>query len=81
MAFHKPVGCEKCRGSGYFGRVGVYELMPVTEKVETLALSRSSADEIGRAAVKAGMTRMRPDGLTKAARGITSIEEILRTTV
>ncbi len=81
MTFHKPVGCEKCRGSGYFGRVGVYELMPVTEEVETLALSRSSADEIGRAAVKAGMTRMRADGLTKAARGVTPIEEILRTTV
>lgn len=44
-------------------------------------VSFASADEIGRAAVKAGMTRMRPDGLTKAARGITSIEEILRTTV
>lgn len=81
MAFHKPVGCEKCRGGGYFGRVGVYELMPVTGEVETLALSRSSADEMGRAAAKAGMVRMRADGLTKAARGITSIEEILRTTV
>ncbi len=81
MAFHKPVGCEKCHGSGYLGRVGIYELMPVTEEVETLVLSRSSADEIGRAAVKAGMPRMRADGLTKAARGVTPIEEILRTTV
>ncbi len=79
-AFHKPVGCENCRG-GYLGRIGVYELMPITEDVETLALSRSSADEIGRAAVKGGMIRMRADGLLKAARGITSIEEILRTTV
>ncbi len=81
MAFHKSGGCEKCHGSGYLGRVGVYELMLVTEDVETLALSRSSADEIGRAVVKAGMTRMRADGLTKAARGVTPIEEILRTTV
>ena len=81
MAFHKPVGCKKCHGSGYLGRLGVYELMPVTEEVETLALSRSSADEIGRAAVKAGMMRMRADGLTKTARGVTPIEEILRTTV
>ena len=55
--------------------------MPVSEEVETLALSRSSADEIGRAAVKAGIVRMRADGLTKAARGVTPIEEILRTTV
>ena len=42
MAFHKPGGCEKCHGSGYLGRVGVYKLMLVTEDVETLALSRSS---------------------------------------
>jgi type IV pilus assembly protein PilB len=55
--------------------------MPVSEEVETLALSRSSADKIGCAAVKAGMVRMRADGLTKAGWGITSIEEILRTTV
>ena len=81
MAFHKPGGCEKCHGSGYLGRVGVYELMLVTEDVETLALSRSSADEIGRAAVKAGMMRMRADGLTKAAQGVTPIEETMRTTV
>jgi type IV pilus assembly protein PilB len=81
MAFHKPGGCEKCHGSGYLGRVGVYELMLVTEDVETLALSRSSADEIGRAAVKAGMTRMSADGLTKAVQGVTPIEEITRTTV
>ena len=66
---------------GYLGRIGVYEVMPITDEVEALALSRSSADEIGRAAVKGGMVRMRADGLLKAARGITPIEEILRTTV
>jgi type IV pilus assembly protein PilB len=80
-AFYKPVGCDDCRGDGYLGRIGVYELMPVTDEVEALALSRSSAAEIGRAAVKGGMVRMRVDGLLKAARGITPIEEILRTTV
>ncbi len=77
---YRPVGCEECRG-GYLGRTGVYEVMPLTEEVEALALARSSADEIGRAAVKGGMVRMRSDGLLKAARGITPIEEILRTTV
>ena len=78
---YRPVGCEDCRGGGYLGRIGVYEVMPITDEVEALALSRSSADEIGRAAVKGGMVRMRADGLLKAARGITPIEEILRTTV
>jgi type IV pilus assembly protein PilB len=53
----------------------------VTDEVEALALSRPSADEIGRAAVKGGMVRMRADGLQQAARGITPIEEILRTTL
>ena len=79
-ALYRPVGCEECRG-GYLGRTGVYEVMPLTEEVAALALARSSADEIGRAAVKGGMVRMRTDGLLKAARGITPIEEILRTTV
>ena len=78
--FHSPVGCEACRG-GYSGRVGVFEVMPITDEVEALALSRSSADEIGRAAARGGMVRMRADGLLKAASGVTSIEEILRTTV
>lgn len=77
---YRPLGCEDCR-SGYFGRTGVYEVMPITDEIETLALARSSADEIGRAAAKGGMVRMRADGLLKAAHGITPIEEILRTTV
>ncbi len=55
--------------------------MPVNEEVKTLILSRSSADKIRRAVAKAGMTRMRVDGLTKAARGVTPIKEILRTMV
>ena len=79
-AFYRPVGCEECRG-GYLGRTGVYEVMPITDEVQTLALGRSSADEIGPAAAEGGMVRMRTDGLIKAARGITPIEEILRTTV
>ncbi len=81
MGFYKPVGCGECRGNGYLGRVGVYELMPVTDEIEALALSRSSADEISCAALKAGMVRMRVEGLLKAARSLTPIEEIVRTTV
>ncbi len=69
------------RGKGYLGRVGVYELMPVTDEIETLALSRSSADKISCAAPKSGIVRMRVDGLLKAAGGLTPIEEIARTTV
>lgn len=71
MAFHKPSGCERCWGNGYSGRIGVYGLMAVTDEGETLDLSRSSADERGRAATRAGMVRMRADGLLKAPRGAT----------
>ena len=79
--FYRPVGCEDCHGDGYHGRVGIFELMAMNDELEALALSRSSAAEIERAAVKGGMVKMRAEGLLKAARSITTIEEILRTTV
>ena len=80
-AFFSPGGCEECGGEGYRGRTGIYELMPMDEEIIALSLERSSADEISRAAVRAGMVKMRADGLLKAARGITPIQEVLRTTV
>lgn len=79
--FFAPVGCETCGGEGYRGRIGIYELMPMDEEIVALSLERSSADEISRAAVRRGMVKMRADGLLKAARGITPVEEVLRTTV
>jgi type IV pilus assembly protein PilB len=60
LGFHNPVGCEECGGSGYLGRVGVYELMLMEDEVETLTLSRSSADEVGRAAVKRAWSACAP---------------------
>jgi type IV pilus assembly protein PilB len=77
--FHAAVGCERCAGTGYAGRVGVYELMLVDEELRRLILQGASADEIGGAARNAGMIPLREDGLTKAARGITTVEEILLT--
>ena len=79
--FFAPAGCEACGGEGYRGRIGIYELMPMDEEIVALSLRRSSADELSRTAVRAGMVKMRADGLLKAARGITPIEEVLRTTV
>lgn len=80
-AFFAPVGCNACGGTGYRGRIGVYEIMHLTEEMASLVVSRASAQEIGRAAENCGMLRLRTDGLLKAAAGITSIEEVLRTTV
>lgn len=79
--FHVAVGCERCGGTGYAGRIGVYEIMLVDEKLRRLILRGASADEVGGAARKAGMIPLREDGLSKAAKGITTIQEILLTVV
>ena len=79
--FHRAGGCNRCGGTGYKGRVGIYELMVISEEIRKLILRRASADEIGRAAVASGMVRLRDGGLLKAARGVTTIEEALRTLV
>ncbi len=79
--FHEPVGCERCGGTGYRGRLGIYEMMVMTEKIKNLLLARASDDEIARAAHESGMAPLRSDGLLKAARGMTSIGEVLRTVV
>jgi type IV pilus assembly protein PilB len=81
LDFHKPVGCERCAGTGYKGRVGLYELMVVDEEVKGMILKRTSAGDIARTAERAGMVRLRDDGLLKAAGGVTTVEEVLRTVV
>jgi type IV pilus assembly protein PilB len=80
-SFFEAVGCEACAGTGYRGRIGVFEMMEVGEEIKSLIIARASSGEIGRAAEREGMTRLKDDGLTKAASGVTSIEEILRTVV
>lgn len=76
--FAKPRGCPKCNESGYYGRLGVYEVLLVSEEIERLTVSRASTDEIAKTAIKEGMTTMKQEGFKKARKGITSIEEILR---
>ena len=77
--FHAAVGCERCAGTGYAGRIGVYEVMLVDERLRRLILQGASADEIDAAARGAGMIPLREDGLAKAATGITTVEEVLLT--
>ena len=79
--FHRAVGCNRCGGSGYRGRVGIYELLVVTTEIKELILRRVSTDEISRAAKDQGMISLKDDGLSKAAQGVTTIEEVLRTVV
>ncbi len=76
----EAVGCSRCGGSGYRGRVGVYEVMTVDERIRTLVLEHGSVDEIAAAAEQAGMVRLREDGMQKVRAGLTSIAEIERMT-
>jgi len=75
---YEPVGCARCGGSGYKGRVGLYEVMWVSETIRSMAVAREPAETIAHAAVHEGMMRLREDGLEKVRRGLTSIAEIAR---
>ena len=74
----KPVGCPACANTGYRGRIGLYEVMQMTEEVERLTVERASADAIKAVAVQQGMMTLRDDGLEKARMGLTSLEEVAR---
>jgi type IV pilus assembly protein PilB len=76
----EPVGCSRCGGSGYRGRVGVYEVMSVSERIRALILERASVDDMVAVAVADGMMRLRDDGLLKVREGLTSIAEVERMT-
>jgi type IV pilus assembly protein PilB len=75
---YRPAGCTACGKTGYRGRVGLYEVMPVTEEIEGLTVERRSSEEIRKVAVAQGMLTLRHDGLEKAKAGQTSLEEIFR---
>ena len=73
-------GCEHCGHTGYYGRNGIFEIMPVTDSIRELILARASAPDIKERARQAGMRTMYEDGIIKALSGLTTIEEVLRVT-
>ena len=75
-----PAGCKLCRGTGYRGRQGIYELIAVDEAMQQAILRRASSSEVAQLARAAGSRSLREDGLIKAWRGVTSLEEVLRVT-
>ncbi len=77
---YDAVGCARCGHTGYKGRIGLYEVMTVTEEIRKLAIQRTSADVIAEVAVRDGMRRLREDGLEKVRMGRTSIAEVARVT-
>ena len=74
----RPTGCSACSNTGYRGRAGLYEVMPMTEEIQRLTVDRASADELRKTAIEQGMMTLRDDGLEKARMGRTSIGEIAR---
>lgn len=73
-------GCQKCSNTGYKGRVGLYEVMPISEEIREMILNRCSANEIKIQAINEGMLTLRSDGILKLKEGVTSLEEVLRET-
>ena len=77
----KGAGCDQCRGTGYRGRTGIYELFIINEDIRSLIVRKAPTGEIRRHAIEAlGMTTLREDGWAKAKLGITTIDEVLRVT-
>jgi type IV pilus assembly protein PilB len=77
---YEPVGCGRCGGSGYRGRIGLYEVMMMSEEIRSLTLTRGSADQLTAVAISEGMRRLREDGLEKVKAGLTSMAEVARVT-
>ncbi len=78
---YRAVGCKRCNDIGYKGRMGIHEVMTVTEDIERACVNHASGDDIKRIAVAGGMRTLRDDGFAKVLSGVTSIEEVLRVVV
>ncbi|MGB9991349.1 type IV-A pilus assembly ATPase PilB [Pseudoduganella rhizocola] len=72
-----PVGCERCNGSGYKGRVGIYQIMPITPAIEALILAHGNSMQIAAQSEAEGVKSLRQSGLVKVKAGLTSLEEVL----
>jgi type IV pilus assembly protein PilB len=78
---YKGKGCSLCNNTGYKGRVGLYEVMSMKEEIKELILSRASTSEVKKEAIRLGMKTLRQSGVAKIKEGVTTIEEVLRSTI
>jgi type IV pilus assembly protein PilB len=81
MIFYRKRGCPRCNQTGYKGRIGIFQLLAMSEMLETLAAQKASREELERAAMEEGMRTLWDDGIAKVAAGLTSIEELARVTI
>ncbi|MBR0568411.1 type IV-A pilus assembly ATPase PilB [Azoarcus sp. L1K30] len=77
---YAPVGCERCKGSGYKGRVGIYQVMPVSEEIAHIIMTNGNSMDIAAQAEREGVSDLRRSGLLKVRQGVTSLEEVLAST-
>jgi type IV pilus assembly protein PilB len=75
-----PNGCDKCKGSGYKGRVGIYQVMPISEEIQRIIMTNGNSIDIAEQAQQEGIKDLRQSGLLKVKQGLTSLEEVLATT-
>ncbi|MBI2036072.1 Flp pilus assembly complex ATPase component TadA [Candidatus Microgenomates bacterium] len=78
IKFSKGKGCASCGNTGYLGRIGIFEVLPVSEKIARLVLEKADANTLEHEAIAEGMVTMKQDGYLKVLEGITTIEEVLR---
>lgn len=78
ISLPKIVGCEKCNNTGYMGRIAIYEVMPITERLSKLIVEKAAASDIQKQAMEEGMLTMKQDGYVKALEGVTSMDEVIR---
>ena len=79
-SLYQGIGCSECQGTGYRGRMGIFEIMPIDDSIRDLVLRLASAGEIRKVAVENGMTSLRTDGWRMIREGMTTLEEVLRVT-
>ena len=77
---YEAVGCDECRGTGYRGRSGIFEILPITDEIRPLIVANATASSIKQAALANGMKTLRQDGWEKVLSGVTTVDEILRVT-
>jgi general secretion pathway protein E/type IV pilus assembly protein PilB len=77
---YRAVGCPNCRGTGYRGRMGIYELLCMNEEMRDMATERTTTTVLKKAARRSGMVTLREDGWSRALEGVTTIDEVLRVT-
>lgn len=78
IRFYKSTGCNACANTGYSGRLGIFEVMEMSEEIKQMILKNASSDEIMKVAIKQGMTTMFEDGIDKVINGLTTIQEVMR---